>query len=246
MVVDFYDRVRSDVTLGPIFERRIEDWPAHLDRMVLFWRSVLRAEAAYRPVKGTPLEVHMRIAELEREHFARWLALFEETTTEIFDDWAAEEVLGRARKIARNFTAHMDAAPESAWATDGGPMTEKRLRPAPADRFEGKTHVFSLRTTLDDLRNEDHPARGGHRQITLLHREKVTQVLFSFEAGGHLDRHSAHGIVTIHVLEGRLRIEADGADHELSQGEVIILDPDVPHDVRAVERAAMLLTVHLR
>lgn len=124
-------------------------------------------------------------------------------------------------------------------------MSDDRLRTPPTERFAGDTHVFSLTDALAKLRAEDHPARDGHRQITLLHRPQVTQVLFWFEAGGHMDEHRAHGVVTIHVLEGELRVEADGADHELGAGEMIILDPDVPHDVRAPSDAAMLLTVHL-
>ena len=124
-------------------------------------------------------------------------------------------------------------------------MNNDRLRRPPAERFAGETHVFSLDDALGKLRAEDHPAREGHRQITLLHRPPVTQVLFSFAAGGHLDRHSARGLVTIHVLQGSLRVAADGVDHELGASELIVLDPDVPHDVRAEEPAAMLLTVHL-
>ncbi len=125
-------------------------------------------------------------------------------------------------------------------------MSEDRLRRPPAERFAGPTHMFSLEDALARLRAEDHPARDGHRQITLLHRPPVTQVLFSFATGGHLDRHSAQGLVTIHVLEGRLCVAADGIDHELNAGAMIVLDPDVPHDVRAAEPAAMLLTVHLK
>jgi quercetin dioxygenase-like cupin family protein len=124
-------------------------------------------------------------------------------------------------------------------------MSDNRLRRPPAERFAGQTHVFSLSEALARLRAEEHPPREGHRQITLLHRPPVTQVLFAFAAGGHLDRHSAHGLVTIHVLEGRLAVAADGEDHELTAGAMIVLDPDVPHDVRAAEPAAMLLTVHL-
>jgi quercetin dioxygenase-like cupin family protein len=70
-------------------------------------------------------------------------------------------------------------------------------------------------------------------------------VLFSFAAGGHLDQHSARGLVTIHVIEGRLHVAAGRGDHELEAGQLIVLDPDVPHDVRAGEASAMLLTVHL-
>jgi quercetin dioxygenase-like cupin family protein len=124
-------------------------------------------------------------------------------------------------------------------------VSNDRLRESPSERFAGETHTFSLADALAKLRKEDHPSRSGHRQITLLHRANVTHVLFSFEAGGHLDRHSAHGLVTIHVLEGKLSVGADGSDKQLEAGDVVILDPDVPHDVRAVEAAAMLLTVHL-
>jgi quercetin dioxygenase-like cupin family protein len=129
--------------------------------------------------------------------------------------------------------------------SSSNPPDDDRLRRPPSERFAGEIHVYSLRDALAKLRAEDHPARDGHRQITLLHRPPVTQVLFSFAAGGHLDRHSARGLVTIHAIEGRLRVAADGADHELEAGKMIVLDADVPHDVRAVEASAMLLTVHM-
>jgi quercetin dioxygenase-like cupin family protein len=124
--------------------------------------------------------------------------------------------------------------------------TADRLRPPPAERFAGTKHLFSLGDVLAELRAEDHPAHDGHRQMTLFRRGPVTKVLFSFDQGGHLDEHSAPGLVTIHVLEGRLNVLAAGREHELGEGAVLILDPDVLHDVRAAERSAMLLTVHLQ
>ena len=124
-------------------------------------------------------------------------------------------------------------------------MTD-RLRTPPAERFAGSLHVFSLSAALEQLRAEDHPARDGHRQVTIFSRAPVTQVLFSFEPEGRLVEHSAPGLVTIHALEGRLLVSARGEESELGPGSVLILDPDVPHDVRAVELSAMLLTVHLQ
>lgn len=122
---------------------------------------------------------------------------------------------------------------------------DDRLRPPPAERFAGDSHLFDLRRALADLRAEPHGALDGHRQITLYHRAPVAQVLFAFEAGGKLDRHTTQGLVTIHALEGHLMVKADGRDHSLGAGHVLVLDPDVPHDVRALEASAMLLTVHL-
>jgi hemoglobin len=41
LVHSFYERVRSDAVLGPIFAARIKDWDPHLERMCAFWSSVI-------------------------------------------------------------------------------------------------------------------------------------------------------------------------------------------------------------
>ena len=121
-----------------------------------------------------------------------------------------------------------------------------RLRMPPAERFAGTKHLFSLGEVLTWLRAEDHPARNGHRQVSLFHREQVTQVLFAFEADGYLKEHSAPGLVVIHALEGHLRVEAEGHKYDLPEDHELVLDPNVTHDVHATARSAMLLTVHLK
>jgi len=120
-----------------------------------------------------------------------------------------------------------------------------RLRTAPAERFAGETHRFNLQQALRDLRAEPHPARDGHRQVTIFHHTPITHVLFAFDEGGTLGQHSTSGLVTIHVLEGRVIVQAEGVPHDLSAGQLLILRPNVPHDVRAEECSAMLLNVHL-
>lgn len=120
-----------------------------------------------------------------------------------------------------------------------------RLRRAPVERFAGNAHAFDLAGLLSQLRAEKHPSQNGHRQITILHRASAAHVLFAFEPSGKLERHQAQGEVTIHVLEGRLMVAADGRDHDLRAGHVLMLSAGVPHDVRAAESSAMLLTVFM-
>jgi quercetin dioxygenase-like cupin family protein len=67
--------------------------------------------------------------------------------------------------------------------------------------------------------------------------------LFTFEAGGSLPEHRAPGQVVIHCLRGELAVAANGAGHRLTAGEVLVLEPDVPHAVEAVAESEMLLTV---
>jgi quercetin dioxygenase-like cupin family protein len=122
---------------------------------------------------------------------------------------------------------------------------KERLRTHPSERFAGESHAFDVGEVLRDLRAEAHPAEHGHRQITIFQRVPVTQVIFAFEPSGELTDHTAHGLVTIHVLEGQLVVQADGRDHALHAGCILVLNPDVRHNVRALEASAMLLTVHL-
>jgi quercetin dioxygenase-like cupin family protein len=67
--------------------------------------------------------------------------------------------------------------------------------------------------------------------------------LFTFEPGGHLPEHRAPGQVVIHCLRGELAVEAGAAQHRLSGGDALVLEPDVPHSLEAVVESDMLLTV---
>lgn len=48
----FYERVRGDALLGPVFEERIADWEPHLARMYAFWSSVALMSGRYH---GSPM-----------------------------------------------------------------------------------------------------------------------------------------------------------------------------------------------
>ena len=124
-------------------------------------------------------------------------------------------------------------------------VPENRLRPHPEVRFAGDTHVFDLNAALQKLRAEAHDGQSGHRQMTLSHRAPVAQILFAFEPQGELADHAAAGLVTIQVLEGQITAQAEGQDHELGANMLIILAPHVRHSVRATEKSALLLMVHL-
>jgi quercetin dioxygenase-like cupin family protein len=127
-----------------------------------------------------------------------------------------------------------------------GSENNERLRTAPQERFSGNHHHFDIQSELQRLRAEDHQGQHGRRQVTLLHHGPISQVLFYFQAGGEFPHHTAHGWVTIQVLEGQLTVEVGEHSHELAAGHLLMLDPDLPHSVRAIQESAMLLTVHIQ
>ena len=91
----FYGAARLDPLLGPVFAR-ITEWERHIERISAFWSSVALQTGRYH---GAPMEAHMPLA-LAPAHFARWLALWEETVTRLCPPEGAALLLDRARRIA--------------------------------------------------------------------------------------------------------------------------------------------------
>lgn len=123
--------------------------------------------------------------------------------------------------------------------------SEDRLRNRPSERFAGAEHRIDLAAALEALRGEHHESTERHRQITLFHKGSLRMVLFAFEAGAGLPSHRAPGSVVIHTLRGRIHVKTLNESYELTTGQLVILDPEVVHDVTAAEPSDMLLTISL-
>ena len=115
----FYDKVRADPQLGPIFERVIqEQWEPHLQKMYDFWSSVMLTTGRY---KGQPVAVHKRIEGLEIGLFDRWLALFGESCAELLDRETASLFWRKAVRIAESLKFALFYRPDPPWPPIGAP-----------------------------------------------------------------------------------------------------------------------------
>lgn len=119
LVHGFYDRVRADPMLGPVFAARIVDWGPHLERMCAFWSSVALLTGRYH---GRPMQKHALLP-VDAAHFDRWLALFCDTARALCPPTAAEHFIGKARMIAESI--------ELGLATSRGLMLRKGERLPP-------------------------------------------------------------------------------------------------------------------
>lgn len=98
LVDRFYEKVRLDPLLGPVFNAAVHDWDDHKRTLTSFWSSVALRTASYR---GNPMAMH-RAHPIRVEHFARWLALWRETTPEVLDDADAAQMIEYAERIGRS------------------------------------------------------------------------------------------------------------------------------------------------
>lgn len=96
----FYARVRADDVIGPLFNEAVGDWPEHLDKLQSFWSGVMLASGRYT---GRPLPAHVQHGDrISTASFERWLALWRQTTTELFEPAPAAALQEKAGRIAES------------------------------------------------------------------------------------------------------------------------------------------------
>ncbi len=101
MVDTFYQHVKTDDLIGPIFASRIadKDWPRHLNRMYTFWTTILLNKPGY---SGQPFEKH-RDMPIYQDHFERWVSLFKAIVDNHFEGPVANEAKYRAELMGNLF-----------------------------------------------------------------------------------------------------------------------------------------------
>lgn len=100
LIPRFYDRVRTDPEIGPLFNDAIGDWPAHLEKLVAFWSSVMLTTGRY---KGSPVAEHLKHkARITPAMFDRWLTIWAATTGEMMPPAAAAALQAKAARIAES------------------------------------------------------------------------------------------------------------------------------------------------
>lgn len=105
MVNTFYNRIREDVVLGPIFEEKIQDrWPQHLEKMYRFWQTILLDEHTYN---GAPFPPHATLP-IEEKHFIIWVNVFSKTVDDLFEGQVAEEAKKRGSLMAAIFNSKLE------------------------------------------------------------------------------------------------------------------------------------------
>ena len=102
LVSVFYGKVLQDALLSPFFTRL--DFAAHLPKMEQFWRFALLSEAGYTT---NVTEKHLKMP-LDKGHFDRWQALFNQTIDELFEGEVAKQAKQRAAVIGWTINAKMN------------------------------------------------------------------------------------------------------------------------------------------
>lgn len=98
-------------------------------------------------------------------------------------------------------------------------------------------------TTVDNAAGMAAYETGRVKPVSVLKATGANVVVFAFDAGTELREHTAQQPVLLQVLGGALTVRLAGETVALRPGDLLHIEPGVPHGVAAVERAKLQLTV---
>jgi len=101
-------------------------------------------------------------------------------------------------------------------------------------------------STLNDKNTLNHLTEyqeGSVVSKTLIKKDKGTVTLFAFAEGEGLSEHTAPFDALVYVSDGKAKITISGNDHEISEGEMIIMPANEPHALKAVTPFKMMLVM---
>jgi hemoglobin len=113
LVNAFYERVRDDAELGPIFDEVAQvNWSTHLPKMYDFWETVLFGAGTFR---GNPIAAHARLVPLTdmgRAKFEHWLILFRSTVNSLFAGEKAGHIQRAAEDMVNVIFSKINGVPD--------------------------------------------------------------------------------------------------------------------------------------
>jgi hemoglobin len=104
LVRAFYGRAFEDAMIGYLFTDVARlDLEAHVPRITSFWETILLGARSYGGGAFRPHAALHAKAPLREGHFARWVALWEQTVDELYAGERAELAKAHAQRVATAF-----------------------------------------------------------------------------------------------------------------------------------------------
>jgi len=110
--------------------------------------------------------------------------------------------------------------------------------------LSGPLLQFDLAGELDRLHRDEswlHPT--GRSSKTLVKYPDLRIVVIAMKANTRMQEHTAAGRISVHSLNGHIRLHLPERVVDLPAGHLLVLDQCVPHDVEAAEDSDFLLTL---
>lgn len=103
--------------------------------------------------------------------------------------------------------------------------------------------LIDLPLLIKQIKTEDAWSKNDRNAITAFKTDGMRIVLVALHKDAEMQTHSAEGVVSIQVIDGKIKLKTDEASVEVNEGQVLTLHSGISHSVLAIEETTFLLTM---
>jgi quercetin dioxygenase-like cupin family protein len=117
------------------------------------------------------------------------------------------------------------------------------LRPEGDRVIDAPMVAIDLSEAMKQVKKEASWENNDRNAITVFKSNGMCIVLIALHKGAVMNTHTAQGMISVQVLEGKMTFAADKQSPELIKGQMLVLHEGIPHSVTAIEETIFLLTL---
>lgn len=140
-------------------------------------------------------------------------------------------------KVSEVSTEKPQATPNAKF-NEATPQRPEGDRPLDAPLVE-----MDLSSFRRQIKEEQAWQNSDRNSITIFKTNSLRLVLVGLHQGAEMKTHTAPGIISVQVLEGKIRFTTEQQTAELAEGQMLALHAGIPHSVLAKEESVFLLTL---
>jgi quercetin dioxygenase-like cupin family protein len=104
---------------------------------------------------------------------------------------------------------------------------------------------MDLNDFLKQIKSETSWVENDRNSITIFKSDTMRIVIIGLHENAELKPHKASGIISVQVLEGKIEFSTDQDIAQLEKGQMVALQDNIVHSVKAVSESFFLLTLSM-
>jgi len=102
---------------------------------------------------------------------------------------------------------------------------------------------MNLNEFIKQIKSETTWADSDRNSVTIFKSETMRIVIIGLHENAELKPHKANGLTSVQVLEGKIEFTAEQQSTQIEKGQMIALQENITHSVRALTESFFLLTL---
>jgi len=102
---------------------------------------------------------------------------------------------------------------------------------------------MDLNEFIQQIKDETTWAESDRNSVTIFKSETMRIVIIGLHENAELKPHKANGVISVQALEGKIQFTAEQQITQLEKGQMIALQENIMHSVKALTDSFFLLTL---